>query len=270
MVDENGNKYYQFRRAFRIREPSKGERAHRLVFLRKTGGMSGTEVLDKAERFVVDRLKGDRLELQDASFVECNDDAATFDLGFRSLLEHGKTWYERRGYKVHGPGASTLRRRVATAIAEFKRFPLARLVVAIHAQLDALRTSSNVSWTIRHDLQTAADLELEPGPSRLTVVRNRAKVLDMIESLPSASSPTTLGPWLVGLSCKDYAAFLDAMYGPKMGKLDRKSFAISDIAGIKTPTLNIFKRANGLRRQSHRLSWIKVFHATIHPSYVIQ
>jgi hypothetical protein len=246
--EDGGTTYHQYKRAFRVRAPDF------LVYLRKTRMLSGAQVLRLAERFVRDRLGGTRLTLQDASFITCDDRRTEFDLGFRSLLAHGRTWYERQGYAPSGKGAAAVRRRVAVAVATYAAFPVRRVAEAVAAQMRHLRSTKNATWTrVDVGVFTSASTAQPAKASRARVLRARAQLLTQLSSAPPGA---TLGRWLLTLTCSHYAAFMRAMYGTRMGDT---SITVAETGGVRTPTITLFKRANAMRRLSHRILWIKCF-----------
>jgi len=88
--DDDGRTYYQYKRAFRIREPIASGEPHYLVYLRKTRTVDGTSLLRMAERYVVKELGGTSMALQDAANITCFRRDGEFDLGFTAVtIENG-------------------------------------------------------------------------------------------------------------------------------------------------------------------------------------
>lgn len=251
---DDGTRYHQCGMAYRIREPADGDGVHFLVYLKKTRKNNGAEVLQAAERFVADQLGGKELRLQDASFISCKN-RNMFDLAFRHLLTHCRTWYESQGYQVVGAWAARLRESVGCAIVKYATVPVVRVLDAVRLQTVAL-SRPDATWTpadisLHNSLETD-EHDAVPSSTRLCVLRARRRLQALLETAPKGSE---LGVWLPGLPCADYAFFMEAMYG---GRLDRHPrWAIADVGGVRTPTMELFKRANGLKRYSGRIKWAK-------------
>jgi len=80
----------------------------------------------------------------------------------------------------------------------------------------------------------------------------------MFSSSPDLSHATPhdamLGQWLLALTCVQYSTFMRTMYGTRFGDV---STALAEVGGVRTPSFPLFIKANGLRRNSHKLAWIK-------------
>lgn len=261
---DDGTKFAQFRRLFCVSLPpgaGAGDDAY-LVYLRKSRAMSGTELLRMAERVAAAELGARRLYLQDAAHIQCKKDE--FDLGFRSLLAHGCTWYEIQGYEL-----ADLRRRstqallahradVGDAVRTYGAIRVKGVADAVERQVAALRASlaSPASLASRALFFAAPrrnkeeEKEKEKEKASEVLLRARARLSVLLHRAPDAA---LLGPWLLSLGCDEFALFMRTMYGTRFGP----GVAIAEAGGVRTPSLTEFKRANWLRRNSHRLLWVK-------------
>jgi hypothetical protein len=248
--DDDGEEYWGHGHAFRVRRV--GPRRFHLVYLRKTPSFRGAQVLECAERFVRTELGGSTLQLQDASFVSCTR-SQDYDLGFRSLLRHGLTWYERLGYSPEGLPASRRRAAVIKHMKLYSSLPVDALGSAIEKQVSDLQ--SGAAWRPTSPRLFNASLRTVSGvpASREQVLRARRGLLRLVKS---ASVGARLGPWLSSLDCSDYAHFMTAMYGDWRGEQNR-NVAVAAVAKTVTPTIREFEAANALRRFSHRTTWVK-------------
>ena len=240
-----------------IRDAKKPGGDHYLVYLNRTCNLGGAQLLRMAERYVAERLGGGRLTLQDQSFISCNGNsdsvaAGDFDLGFRSLLSHGQTWYEIRGYAATSGITPEARRAVTVAVRTFAQLEVAPLLEAVRRQLRLLvekhpyACADGSMFSAALPLQTTVDA---PFPA---VLRARRVLLALLQSAPKGAR---LGEWLLGLPCREYAAFMRAMYGTRHNA--RPVVALTAVDGVRTPTLAEFKRANRLHRMMHRIVFSK-------------
>lgn len=237
------------RRAFNVSDPKRPGGAHYLQFLRKTPQYTGAHVLKAAEQVVIER-GGTTLHLQDASFIRCSTDIE-MDLGFRELLAHGSTWYERHGYAVVGAAARRMRASVADAIRLYADIVVEDIASAVRKQVLAL-WRPDATWT---PVDGSLYNSMNPGTgtqTRLAVFRARRRLQTMLDKAPKGAK---LGAWLLSLSCRDHSFFMEAMYGDRYGRAPR--WAIAEVAGVRTPTLALFKRANALKRFTGRIVWSK-------------
>ncbi len=268
--DKDGCTYHQHRKVYRIRScPSSA--THYLVFVNKTREKGGKEILRDVEQFVKHDLGGKELGLQDASFIACNN-KTNYDLSFKHLLKHGKTWYESQGYRINRIDGKTAprvaRRKVADAINEYANFPVRKLSTAIRRQANALREEGSQYKMVPRSLQNsviAVQQSLEHQATDVAankrVQRARERLARML-AVPSDDKDAKLGPWLCSLSCGDYAFFMEAMYGDRFGEEPRWAVAhvtpaTSGAAKIHTPTLNLFRRGNALHAMTGRVHWSK-------------
>lgn len=225
--------------------------------LKRTAARTGTDALIAAEAAVV-AAGGRALELQDQAFkeIDCDGRNATFDLGFRSLLATGRTWYEARGYAVVGGRASAARRRIALALEAFRRVPVARILDRVREEVAMLaETHDDTAAVVMADaagLMQAAGNNYSPRhPTIRALRRERGLLLRQLEAAPAGIA---LGDWLLSLDACGYAAFMRRMYGAVQG---RRSPALWTVHGRSTPSVREFKRANWLRRYAHRVVWRK-------------
>jgi hypothetical protein len=260
---ESGTTYCQFRRLFCLAQEPDARGDCYLVYLKKgrTEKETGSQVLQMAERAAVDRLHAKRMYLQDAAHIDCPGGSASssFDLGFRSLLSHGKTWYEARGYSLtlrrhrssRIEGLVAHRRDVDDAVRRFSALPVSRIVEAVGRQVEAMKEGRGRATRANPSLfTTTANGSHVAEKTQLSLLRNRAKLLSLLKDAPRQAR---LGRWLLSLDCLSYSFYMRSMYGTRFGP----GFAVADVAGLRTPSLDEFKRANWLRRNSHRLYWVK-------------
>lgn len=259
----------RYRMAWRIKLPKKGG-AHHLAALQKQPGYGGAQLLMMAETYVAKDLGGSRLTLQDASFVHCGPDGhpkghpkgpkkptdIEFDLGFRSLLVHGKTWYERQGYRAIRGISEKSQDATRVAVKAFSEVDVKAVREAVRRQIELLqdgRTYVCDDGSLFSSALTVAPEQERDAPAQRTrpaVLKDRMRLLRILETAPNDAR---LGTWLPTLSCEDYAAFMRLMYGTRTGP----STALTRVGGERTPTLALFKRANRFRRTSHRILWAK-------------
>ena len=249
---------HQYRKLWLVCRSARSQ-YHTLIYLRKGRDISGTQALAMAEAYTRNVLGGAELRLQDAAFVTCPGIQQEFDLGFRQLLAHGRTWYEGHGYRVVGARGIALRERVRTAVREYKRQSVTHLLRAVQRQVDALQHGRAAYTLVGHDLHTASKEQQgqscggSSAPVSQTHVLNARRRLLVL--LRSARTGEALGTWLLRLPCGDYEFFMRAMYGGRFP--DVPCVAVKSVDGVRTPGLQAFKRANGLRRHSHVLMWRK-------------
>ena len=236
-----GNRY---RQAYRIKLPKEKGGTHHLAYIQKQHGMSGSQLLRLAESHVKE-LGGTRLTLQDASFIHCDGGRHEFDLGFRSLLVHGETWYERRGYVVLKGISPRSQMAVRDAMRVFSRIKVAPLRDVVRQQVTLLKEGQSYTCDDGHLFSTKPVTLVAASAS--AIMRARRELLAILES---ASHDARLGTWLPTLECAEYAKFMRAMYGTRA---DGSSVALTKVGIVSTPTLTEFKRANHFRRVSHRI-----------------
>lgn len=247
---EDTRTFTQYKRAFRLSVSSGAPTRYHLNYLFRTKGMSGTSVLRMAEG-TARKLGGTTLRLQDAASIGCDPaKKSTYDLGFRSLLRHGMTWYEARGYEPLGKHATRWRSDVAASVRAYVSIRVSVVRDAVRSQVLALQVPG-VEWAY-----TSWDLFTTVPDTRGTTVRPvRRSLLNMRRRLcgllDGAPQRSRLGHWLSSLSCCDYAMFMLTMYGSGSQR------AVAVVGGVRTPTLEQFRLANGMRTHSHRIDWIK-------------
>jgi hypothetical protein len=246
--------------------------SYHLVFLRKTARLSGTDVLEVAER-CCKAVGGRTLSLQDQATKRCPVDAiggsSQYDLGFRTLLIDGMTWYEKRGYVI-SRGQHHVR-STGDAIAAYKRTPVSGLENTIERQVarlvdaDEYRRRGGRRWepmdemeplTWAFDASESSRRETKPRfvESDLPwLLWHRRRLLKLLRTCVHGDD--TLGTWLPGLSCREYAAFMYDMYG---ALLDGKSPAIYTYLGTVTPSVREFVDANAHRRWAFAVTYTKV------------
>ena len=264
--DLDGVVYYQFRSLFRLQEPDSRGVAY-LVYLRRDKAMGGRALLRVAERIAA-TLGAKRMRLQDAAHIYCRGNRIEFDLGFRSMLSHGKTWYQLSGYRP-AMGERTVEREAADverAIRAYARLPVRPIVDAVESQVAAMRAAmrasmrasgDKASWEpVSRSLFFSGDVdEYKPAERKKAsaVLRARVSLLKLLRTADADADKKLrlLGPWLLSLGCNDYSRFMRSMYGSRAGP----GVAIEQAGGVRTPTLAEFERANWFRRVSHRLSW---------------
>lgn len=277
--EKDGCTYHQHRKVYRIRScPGSSATTHYLVFVNKTREKSGKEVLRDVEQFVKHDLGGKELGLQDASFIACNN-KTNYDLAFKHLLKHGKTWYESQGYRIDriatGNNAfkstaavQDARKKVADAIKEYANFPVHKLSAAIRKQANALRAEGSQYTMVPRSLQNSLiavrqsqENQAIDVAAKRRVQRARERLARML-AVPSKNEDAKLGPWLCSLSCGEYAFFMEAMYGDRYGEEPRWAVAhvspgTTGAAKIHTPTLNLFRKGNALHVMTGRVHWSK-------------
>jgi hypothetical protein len=249
-VDADGSHHSfgnRFRQAYRIKLPKKNGGAHHLAYIQKLHDMSGSQLLRMAESHV-EELGGTRLTLQDASFIHCG--RHEFDLGFRSLLVHGETWYERHGYVVLKGISPRSQMAARDAMHAFSRIKVVPLRDVVRQQVALLKEGRSYTCDDGRLFSTVPPVTLAAA-SASTILRARRELLAIIES---ASHDARLGTWLPTLGCAQYAKFMRAMYGSRMAS---SMVALTKVGDVSTPTLTEFKRANHFRRVSHRILWGK-------------
>jgi len=170
----------------------------------------------------------------------------------RSLLAHGETWYESHGYRLSSKAGRRLRLSVADAVHEYSKFPVSRLLKAVRKQVVALRITG-VTWTHADPkmFSSSPDLSHATNTTRIRILHARNKLMSVLESAPHDAM---LGQWLLALTCVQYSTFMRTMYGTRFGDV---STALAEVGGVRTPSFPLFIKANGLRRNSHKLAWIK-------------
>ena len=269
----DGKLYYQYRSLFRLQEPDKKHGDAYIVYIRKGNKMNGNVLLRMAESIAKD-LGAKRIFLQDAAYIYCksktssNASKSEFELGFRSMLSHGQTWYELHGYYPIMTSSSSQIAKVKKAVELYAHLHVQPIIVAIELQIAALR--DGFAWKPASQLMFTSskfsDDGLEPHniePQTLSsMLRSRRKLLKLLrtanskdsrDSRDSRDSNAMLGEWLIKLDCNDYSHFMRSMYGAREGPCT----SIEEVGGVRTPTLSEFQRANWLRRYSHKISWYK-------------
>jgi hypothetical protein len=245
-----------------------------LVYLRKTEHLSGTDVLDVAER-CCRALGGTRLSLQDQATMNCGEagqqqqqQQPQYDVAFRSQLLTGRTWYERKGYVV-SEGSHHVR-SVRRWLEAYRRIPVRSLRLAVEKQVARLadaedyRRNGGQRWEpmeeivpLVHAFTSARDES--PHPTQFLeselpwLLWHRRRLLRLLRSAPEGS---TLGTWLPTLPCSEYAHFMMDTYGALR---DGRSPAILgyDRAGGETPSVKEFIHANAVRRWAHKITFTK-------------
>ena len=255
--DETGVSFFQFRKLFRLEEPDSRGDCY-LVYLQKGRNMSGSSLLQMAERAAIVEFNAKRLYLQDAAQIHCGHDRY-YDLGFRSLLSHGLTWYEMRGYKltslqhpsIQSESLRARRLEVDLFVRSLASFPVGRISEIVQLQVNSMRNHEPAKRVDKTLFTTAIDdCQIDQEKSQMSLLRIRVKLCNMLREAPPDA---TLGPWLLSLDCKSFSFFTSSMYGSREGP----GFAVSEVGGFRTPSLKEFEKANWLRRNSHKLMWVK-------------
>jgi hypothetical protein len=169
--------------------------------------------------------------------------AGDFDLGFRWLLSHGRTWYELRGYVATTGITPEARRAVTDAVRTFAALEVAPLLEAVRRQVEKRPYACADGSMFSAVPPATVDA---PFPA---VLRARRALLALLQSAPKLAR---LGEWLLSLPCRE---FMRAMYGTRMN--NRPVVALAAVDGVRTPTLVEFKRANRLHRMAHRIVFSK-------------
>ena len=249
----DGIMYYQFRSLFRLQEPDVRGVAY-LVYIRRDNEMSGSMLLHMAETIAADKLGAKQIRLQDAAHIHCRG-KVEFDLGFRSMLSHGQTWYQLQGYHPIMRGARSVSKEVAdvaTAVRAYARLRVKPIILTLELQIAAMR--DGLAWKpVSRSLFTSSKSTEGYNKEKKTLSSMLRARLNLLKLLRTADSDASLGAWLLRLGCNDYSRFMRSMYGTRAGP----GASVEQTGGIITPTLSEFKRANWLRRYSHRLSWFK-------------
>jgi hypothetical protein len=220
-----------------------------LVYLRRTKTLTGSQVLSLAKRAAAERGFS-AIQLQDAA-VKCCSKTQTYDLSFRCLLEDGRTWYERHGFR---PTASvTVMRQLHAARDEIKKFksvPVALVTRAVQAQCNALTRMLNRSTsTSTYKLVTDAFFGQQETARPSWILWHRRRLLSVMQG---AKEGATLGEWLLQLPCLTYARVMFALYG----HMHDPAPALESVSNIKTPSVDEFRVANAARRLSHKITWV--------------
>ena len=248
--DIDGIMYYQFRSLFRLQEPDVHGVAY-LVYIRRDKEMSGSTLLHMAETIAADKFAAKRISLQDAAHIHCSGNVE-FDLGFRSMLSHGQTWYQLQGYHPIMDGRQVVSGDVECAVRVYAQLRVKPIIEALKLQITAMR--NGLAWKpASRSLFTSSKSTEGYNKEKKTLSSMLRARLNLLKLLRTADSDVSLGAWLLQLNCNDYSRFMRSMYGTR----DGPGASVEQTGGIVTPTLSEFKRANWLRRYSHRLYWFK-------------
>jgi hypothetical protein len=216
-----------------------------------SGSPSGSDVMARLQQAVRDGpgLRG--LCLQDTSHRTCG--AQSFSLALWSLIKTGRTWYERQGFVAVGatPRVRKLIQDRNAALAAFCSFPVAAIRDAIEAQLRAAQ--SNPTFPI-HPASPFVWRDLpvnpRPAPSRAQVLWHRRKARGLLAGAPAGA---TMGTWLPSLTCEDFGAIIQALYGSSPTPM--LSPAVMEVAGVRTPSLREFRRAVAIIALGYLVRW---------------
>ena len=213
-------------------------------FVKKgTAPWTGTDSVT-AIVMIAKRLNADSVYLQDASHIWCKDSYSGYNLTFRSILDTGKTWYERQGFEVMDDAYTSksdirkLRKLTDVWVPKFKNILVKNISQSVRDQLNSVGTKSLPVIGAFGQKERSQDFKF--------VIKHRKKLLTLLES----AKPRTLGTWLPTLDCFDYAFFMWAMYGHWY----MKNPAVASINGVTTPSVTVFTKANALINKP--LNWI--------------
>lgn len=223
-----------------------GQHTLHIKSLQQTTTASGAELLAATEAYA--RAHGfRRLTLQDASHVRC-DDGSSLDLGLRSRLLHGHTWYERHGFEMPRRFLA-LRARADAALAAVAGTLVVDLANTVALQNGLLARGARYE-PVRGVLSRRS---VGPAPqrSRAWVLRHR---IELHASLVRAWPGARLGEWLAERSCAEFARFIWATYGDMY---NGASPALSRVSGVKTLTVKEFRTASWPWRNTGRILWVK-------------
>ena len=246
--------------AFSIFELDAASGSWHLRYLRKTRRLSGTDVLDAAER-CCRALGGRRLSLQDQATKRCGVGGGEHDLLFLSQLttDASKTWYERRGYVV-SEGARHVR-SAERWMEAYRRIPAQRMALAVEKQVSRLADADGrraveeivpLTWAFNSAPPAFHKYKFEESELPW-LLWHRRRLLRLLRAAPEGA---TLGSWLPTLACHEYAAFMLDAYGARADGRSPAIFA-HDGCGGRTPSVEEFVRANAARRWAYKIEYAK-------------
>lgn len=156
-------------------------------------GWNGTRVLRAVRAFVADRCAREgehecELLLQDQSFRSCKNSHLVFSLGFRSMLEYGRTWYEKNGFKMIETDDFPRRDEIARALRNFKNLRVEYVIRSLRESVESASRSR-----------------------RCREMRSEALRILHAWSVAGGRHPR-LGKCLLAMPCEDYAMFLQNAY----------------------------------------------------------
>lgn len=140
-----------------------------------------------------------------------------------------------------------LHRKACSAMSEYKKIKVSAIRTAVKKQIASRGPANAIKPVTKAFGQTSERVQDVDD-----VFSAREKLLTMLER---AKRGATLGPFLLGLSCEDYAYFMWAMYGHWY----MANPAVSTVNGIVTPTVDTFTDANAMANRPALVKYVRLF-----------
>lgn len=212
-------------------------------------GWNGTSVLEAVRDFVAERCRCPRtkreddgrceLWLQDQSFRTCDSGSLlyAFSLGFKSMLEHGRTWYERNGFEMIATDNNCPSRdEIARALRTFKNLIVDDVILSLRRSAERTRF-----------------------PSCREMRKEALCILCRNCSVSERRHPR-LGKCLLAMPCEDYVTFMRNTYpivNPNLIPSLRNRRSIVKCLAEEEPVhgRDAFEKASFLQTQANRVEF---------------